>query len=314
MNIDKILNIIDYQLDFNEDKNLFYNSSEVLLNPSIEFKRFIMEHIEDILKKIKDEKYLSFVLKKIIDEVVIKLFQINQYINITASDRKEMFKIYRRTTYDICRLYIMQKDNFYFKVDKIFNKHYLRLKNFLIQTNGKDLFKAYEAFQKKPFVVSSDYSAEFQLSILNINLDELKNPLLDIGCGYNANLVAYLRRKKIRAYGIDRVTVENKYIKKGDWLKFHFIKRKWGSIIAHLSFTNHLLHHYSRDNDIYKRYIEKYYEIVNSLDVGGIFIYTPAVDFLEKELGKNQAFKIEKNNILYKNKTLGYAAKITRIK
>ena len=53
-------------------------------------------------------------------------------------------------------------------------------------------------------VPCEEYSAEFQLSVLGIELHELIEPVLDIGCGTKGTLVNYLRGQGIAAYGVDQ--------------------------------------------------------------------------------------------------------------
>jgi 2-polyprenyl-3-methyl-5-hydroxy-6-metoxy-1,4-benzoquinol methylase len=53
-------------------------------------------------------------------------------------------------------------------------------------------------------VPCSEYSASLQISLFDILQQDMPQPVLDIGCGIEGNLVGFLRRCGIEAYGIDR--------------------------------------------------------------------------------------------------------------
>ena len=65
--------------------------------------------------------------------------------------------------------------------------------------------------------------------------------MIDVGCGSQANLVTYFRALGIEAYGIDRHLETHKpYLDQVDWFDYDFEAGRWGTIVSHMSFTNHL--------------------------------------------------------------------------
>lgn len=309
-----LLKMINKQINFNKGRNIFYDYSGILLKPSVDFKSFILNNIDNILFNIQNIEYLEYISGKAVNLVIRKLYEINQFINLTKEDKGKLKKIYHETAIDICNLYVSHNKNFSNLIDKIFNDHYIKLRNFIIETNGENLFKSYKFFKHTPLIINSDYSSAFQMELLNLNINLLEEPVLDIGCGLNGNLINFLRRNNISAYGIDRIIKKIKYTKKADWLEFPYKKRKWGTIISHMSFSNHFMHHFVKNSSIISKYIETYSEIINSLKINGAFIYTPCLPFIEKELLNNSICQVIKNDVLYKNKILNSVVRIVKIK
>lgn len=133
-------------------------------------------------------------------------------------------------------------------------------------------------------VVCSEYSPSLQLSILGLEIDKLQEPILDLGCGEHARLVEELRSKGRQAFGVDRVARPSEFVTQADWFGFTLEPGKWGTVISHLGFTNHFLHHHLRNSDEAFRYARRYMDVVRSLAVGGTFAYTPGVPFVEQHL------------------------------
>lgn len=95
----------------------------------------------------------------------------------------------------------------------------------------------------------------------------------------------YLRSLGIEAYGVDRVPeIHEPYVKQADWFDYHFEPNSWGTIVAHMSFTNHLRYAYLNDVSQLEHYLLKMKEITESLAVGGSFHYAPALPFIEDRL------------------------------
>jgi len=134
-------------------------------------------------------------------------------------------------------------------------------------------------------VTYGEYSADLQLEVLGIDPGRIRQPFIDIGCGSRANLVIHLRSLGVEAYGIDRqLDVQASYLWQADWFDFRFEPGRWGTVAAHMSFTNHLNYAYLHDLAQLERYLEKMKEILESLAVGGSFYYAPGLPFLEQEL------------------------------
>lgn len=135
-------------------------------------------------------------------------------------------------------------------------------------------------------VVCSEYSPALQLAVLGLELDKLHEPILDLGCGEHARLVEELRSKGKQAFGVDRVVKPSEYTTQADWFGYAVEPGKWGTIISHLGFTNHFLHHHLRGSDEAFRYARRYMELVRGLALEGTFAYAPGVPFVEQHLNR----------------------------
>ena len=133
-------------------------------------------------------------------------------------------------------------------------------------------------------VVCSEYSPALQLSVLGLEVDKLVEPILDLGCGEHARLVHELRARGKAAFGVDRVARSSEFVTQADWFSCALEPGRWGTVVSHLGFTNHFLHHHLRGSDDAFRYARRYMEVVRSLAVSGTFAYAPGVPFVEQHL------------------------------
>jgi len=136
-------------------------------------------------------------------------------------------------------------------------------------------------------VACSEYTPELQIDILQIDIKQLSQPVLDIGCGRNGYLANYLKSQGIEIYGIDRFKFQTSNLITVDWLEYDYGKEKWGTIVSNLGFSNHFNHHNLREDGNYIEYGKTYMNILSSLKVGGCFHYAPDLPFIEKYLDKN---------------------------
>lgn len=143
------------------------------------------------------------------------------------------------------------------------------------------------------------------MGILTIRVSSIKQPFLDVGCGQQARLVHFLRKNGIEAYGIDRNAQNVNYLQKANWLDYSFKPNTWGTIVSHMAFSNHFMHHHLRADGRYGVYAKKYMEMLKSLKLGGCFIYAPTLPFMEKILvSLSESYTVEANE---------YSTKVTRI-
>ncbi|WIJ26449.1 class I SAM-dependent methyltransferase [Devosia sp. RR2S18] len=129
--------------------------------------------------------------------------------------------------------------------------------------------------------VCSNYSPELQLQVLGIRSEEIKEPVLDLGCG-DGSLVRYLCDRGLTATGIDRNAPDG--LLSGEWFDAPLGSGQWGTIIAHQSVSLHFrsAHHASasRASD----YARLYLRILHALRPGGRFLYAPSLPFFEHVL------------------------------
>jgi hypothetical protein len=131
---------------------------------------------------------------------------------------------------------------------------------------------------------SDEYSAELQVSVLRLELGDLMEPVLDVGCGTEARLVHYLRAHGLDAQGIDLVVPGAPPLVQADWMTYPYGVSRWGTVIAHMSFTNHFVFQDQCSEEQAEQYALTYMRILRSLKPGGAFHYAPAVPFMERLL------------------------------
>lgn len=265
---------IDRQISCNRGKNLFSNQCKRTLELEESFYSFFMQI--DEIEDVQFKKLLDYT----VNQVITELCRINQYYNFDFNSKSELKNIYSDF---IIALKANKKS-----IPDMVEDHERILKSWLYKTNpfSYSIYKNKEAFIDP--ITCSEYSAQIQLSVLRIDINKLKNPILDIGCGKNAYLVEYLRNKGYDCYGIDRFCNSNPYISDMNWLEYDYEEGKWGTIISNLGFSNHFVHHHLREDGNYIDYAKTYMKILRSLKYEGTFYYAPDLSFIENLLDRKE--------------------------
>ncbi|HEX3010290.1 MAG TPA: hypothetical protein VHO90_22020 [Bacteroidales bacterium] len=284
MSINEVLkDSIINQFAANSKLNLFYNN--------LDFQNHFLEETKDVIKNYKldllhlDEENRSEEWVTLMTERALDVFcKNNQYIDAREANVSELQNVYRVLWEEIVRELNSDEVNF----DALQKSHLTRLSDWFIKTNSfvKDLNDPESSNVIE--VACSEYSADFQMQLLNIDLKNLREPVLDIGCGKDSNLVNYLCEKGIQAYGIDRLLKPSENLFRVDWLDFEFLQNTWGTIISNQSFALHFTNHHYRKDGEYILYARKYMEILNSLKPAGCFYYAPGLPFIEAYLPKDK--------------------------
>ncbi len=278
----KLLEIIDKQIEFNQGKNIFLDESG-----------FTLKFINDTVNAIVDMRNIhiesvDFLLDYITDKVLQEFYRINQYYTFNNQSKNDLREIYSQ-------LFLKIKTSTS-SVDAISKSHYQKLKRWVQESNGF----AEKIYSTKDEIIDpvacSEYSPDLQTKILRLDINQILEPVLDIGCGKQGNLVNYLCGKGIDCFGIDRFSFDGPRLINSDWLEYHFEREKWGTIISNLGFSNHFNHHNLRVDGNYIEYGKTYMDILHSLKTGGSFHYAPDLPFIEQYLDINK-FKLEKNEI-----------------
>ncbi len=279
---------IKQQIAFDSGKNLL-TDDQVNSLKLIDITVTLVEKIKNL-----DNETEKLMIDFLTDEALQEFCRINQYFSFNAESVSKLKDIFGALNQNIRQLddHAVQSE-----LDAIGQEHYVNLCNWLVRTNafaGKIYSNDQEYIQA---VACSEYTPDLQLKILEVDINNLLEPVLDVGCGREMNLVNYLRDQGIEATGIDRFMIENPYYENTDWLEYNFEPAKWGSIISHLGFSNHFIHHNLRADGNFQAYAKKYMEIINSLIIGGSFYYSPDLPFIEKHLDKTKyqftGFQIE---------------------
>ena len=273
---------IDKQFEFNQGKNIFYNG----IVDSLRFSPDILNAIEkiDLIDPDTENLLIDYLTKKAIQEFC----KTNQYYNFNKNSSSNLRSFY----IDLFANLKSHKTS----IDSIARNHYESLIKWARESNSF----AEKIYNSKGKIIESvacsEYSPELQIEVLQIDFNKLSEPVLDIGCGKQGSMVFFLRQNGIDAYGFDRFAFNNSFLSNSDWFDYKFIKEKWGTIISHLGFSNHFRHHHLRNDGNFIDYAKKYIEILNSLNIGGKFYYTPDLPFVEQHLN-NDKFHLTKNSI-----------------
>jgi len=294
---DNIKKQLKEEPDFNTEKNLLVDDQIKSLK-RIEVNGSLVEQIQHMDAETEQE-----MIDFLTDEALQEFCRVNQYFSFNSESVNDLKAIFGELNQEIRRLDMKAGQ---VELDNISQHHYSNLCDWLVRTNAF-AGKMYSGDQEIALPVAcSEYPPDLQLSILNIDLNQLIEPVLDIGCGRELNLVNYLRDNGIEAYGIDRFDNDNPFYYKTDWLEYNFDIEKWGSLISNLGFSNHFIHHNQRSDGNFREYAQKYMEILNSLKTGGSFYYAPTLPFIEKHLDRTK-YLFTENNIE------GYVFKSSRV-
>ncbi|MCC3380667.1 class I SAM-dependent methyltransferase [Paenibacillus sp. UY79] len=251
------------------------------------------KELSDFITAAKDDSNYQDLLDFVVEKNVKLFLKANQYLNFNDEDLRELEGVYRLLFNQLQQLGA-QTELSDSEVDNLFRAHYENLQSFLLQTNGENLFKKYKESSDILSIQCAEYQSEFQIELLNIDLTMIQEPILDVGCGSQAHLVEFLRANGIEAYGIDRGIDSSNYLFNQNWLEYNFKPNTWGTIISHMAFSNHFMHHHLRPDGDFETYAKKYMEILQSLKCEGSFLYGPSLFFIEEILmSSNQPYSIE---------------------
>lgn len=265
---------IDKQIDFNRGKNIFLQkkerSLEFIKNTVLSFKEI------DNLSKQEEETLIEYAANRALEE----FYRINQYYYFDDEAKAELKSIY----VDL----INNAKGKELTPENTAENHYNNLEKWLFKNNSfaKEIYK--DKTKNLESVVCSEYSYQLQLQILNLDVNKLKSPILDIGCGKNANLIKYLKSYNFNVFGIDRFDFDEPFLSNTDWLTFDYGTDKWGTIVSNLGFSNHFIHNNLRKDGNAEKYARTYMRILNSLQKGGKFHYAPGLDFIENYLDRDK--------------------------
>jgi len=132
--------------------------------------------------------------------------------------------------------------------------------------------------------IQAEYSAEFQIELLGLDVESLPEPVLDIACGSTAALVRELRRRGKTAFGLDRDVKTDPFLISADWFDYPMKPGSWGAVISHQGFSNYFLESHLKSGIEAAKCAIKYMEILRSLKTGGVFCYAPGLPFIEEIL------------------------------
>jgi hypothetical protein len=201
------------QLKLNEQKNLLHEQADQFL----EIDTMFLAGLEELLNRRGDSSFnLEDLAAEAATAFIDRIYAVNQYIQVDSEARRSLALIYSETWKKLTETRDIEST--------LRTHHYPRIRAFLKKNYPENLAKALKSSPILGHVPCSEYSAELQMRILRLDLSTIKQPLIDIGCGSNANLVRYLRSRKIEAYGVDRIVRHRAdFLTEADW----FAPRAW---------------------------------------------------------------------------------------
>ena len=269
-----ITKIIEEQLSTNRGKNLLYFHPEKLFEVNSGF----VSQLKDIADTGVPEEYehnFEYFVSQAVDKLVREVLLINQYIQITPDKLAEAENIYRNTWKQIKQRGDIEK--------VLMETHFPSLGRWISSLYPDELAIPMRQHKFLNNVVCEEYSAEFQLKLLDVSPNTLKAPVLDIGCGSKGSMVKFLREKDIPAWGIDRMIKEqNSYLINSDWFSFDYGIKKWGAVISNAALSNHIVYASEYDKLLFTKYITLFKKIIGSMKPGGKIILAPWPDVIEE--------------------------------
>jgi hypothetical protein len=274
---------VNRQLDANRAANLLFAQAENLLVVDPGFQAAVEEMLAAGRDPLTQAQRTSLA-RLAADALLERLWAVNQFVHVTEEAREELAGIYARTWLRLAATGEVEAS--------LREHHYPALRDWLARLYPEEIREALADKVRVGRVVCAEYPAEAQAGLLRLDPSRLLAPVLDVGCGRTASLVGWLRRSGIDAWGIDRtVDAETDSLRQSDWLSFDFMPGAWGTVIAHLSFTNHLVYVQRYEPARIGEYRQCYMRILESLMPGGAFVYAPGAPLLEKGLSPS-LFKV----------------------
>jgi hypothetical protein len=280
---------IERQVDGNKSKNLFFiNAGQVMdLEPGF---LAALEELADSDSGKNPEKDFPEIIPFAAQSLLNKVNSVNRYLSISDQKVKELEEIYRQTWQ-----MITTKGNLQNVLRGI---HYPAISRWLATLYPEEFPEQLKFSPLVGHMVYEQYSAQMQVELLQLNLDHMKQPVIDIGCGSQANLVRYLHSKGIDAHGFYlHLEVQEAFLEQKDWFDYSFKPDVWGTVLSNMAFTNHLNSAQLHDASHLEQYLLKLREIIESLKIAGRFIYAPGLPFVENHFAPER-YKMERKQVL----------------
>jgi len=272
------------------------------------FAAFFSEVDFSKLSDLKSKKILTLLEDKTVQTALVDyfastaiefIFEHYQFLQLNEQDEFSLKKIYV-DLFNRLKIVLYENQsiqNFEKIWEELLKGHFNDLKDFIQKSFAKNNGGRTKENINVSSTICYEYSPDLQLKILNIDLAELVEPVLDIGCGKSGKLVKYLNEKGLKTIGVDRIIGNSEMFVKSEWLKYPLKNEFWGTIISHMSFSNHFIFHHLYKYGAPEKYAQKYMDILASLKIGGSFYYSPGLPFIETYLPPSKyllkKFKVE---------------------
>lgn len=281
--LEEMSKVMENQFVTNMNKNIFCNTNQ------LSFDKDTLSSLSKLRKYIHllSKEQIDFMAYNYQHQFLDQFYKVNQYLYFNKSSKQYIRSLYLTLLNELKDLTQ--------PVDEIEDRHYQRISTFIKNSNPSVYQMNHNNKKIAQQFVCAQYSGEFLCNLLKLSQLKIKGPVLDIGCGLHGNLVTYLQKLNIEAYGIDRETSANE-CSSIDWFVFDYGSNQWNTIISNLSFTSHFLYHHLQNEEIANQYASTYMKILDSLTKNGQWIYAPSIDFFEGLLPKER-YQIERTPI-----------------
>lgn len=277
---------------------ILVNTNSLVILPEL-WTIIVKKTMESVLHYLRNENTRERIVSLILDNIAL-------YRGITTSEKLQRFSglVYNRFVAECVQnnQYVSLSNKTIQRVNELYRELAITLRALSRDQQSREMIRTivtahrdnlitaleeneYDDTVPQVLIPCAEYSANFQFDLLRLTDLPLLEPILDIGCGAAGSLCALLRRRGLReVYGLDQYVSNRSFIQCGNWLEYSFQKNIWGTLIAHMSFTNHFRRTLIQEEPQQVIYRKKYLEILDSLRPGGTFVYTPALPDIEETL------------------------------
>lgn len=144
--------------------------------------------------------------------------------------------------------------------------------------------------------INSLYSGEFQMKLFGLDSKSTMEPVLDVSCGPDPQLVLALRMQGLQAYGADIDVPDYPFIKNASWTVSNFGQNQWGTILSNIGVAETINTAISEKSDALEGLTLAYYNLLGCLKTGGRFIYAPSIPGLEETI-PSELFNVEHEEV-----------------
>lgn len=237
---------------------------------------------QEVARLLKSSTFVSKAIVHQVRRLEACALRGNQFLIVGDEERAVIASVYQRLLDQLALLVKLAANDLEKRLGHILRRHHERLAAVLRTLLESQMG---ETGQWSP--PCHQYDPEFQLSLWDTKPAELQEPILDLGCGEDGYLVRYLRARGHEAWGLDRLGGQVPFVIQGDWLHVPLGRGQWGTIISHMAFSTHFLHHHVRKSGHPERYARRFMEILAALKPGGRFLYAPGLPFFETLLPRS---------------------------
>ncbi|MGI6110510.1 MAG: hypothetical protein ACOYB8_11810 [Eubacteriaceae bacterium] len=131
---------------------------------------------------------------------------------------------------------------------------------------------------------NSMYSGDFQIALFGIDPKTVMEPVLDVSCGPDPQLVLSLRMAGLDAYGADIDAPDYPFTHKASWTSSNFGQNQWGTILSNIGVPEIINAAISDKSEALQGLTLAYYNLLGCLKTGGKFIYAPSIPGLEETI------------------------------